>query len=403
MAKIAPPAAPPQAPFKIRNPEGIGVLYVRQYTGRAWLVTHVGNRRHQATGIPWPDDDGTKRNRLGITQRQQVAVNRGLAILQQRVLEYRHPELRQEPTEAPTRLMLSAAIEEFNHAKGVHSKSKAIQSRYRNAVEHLLIGSKGDLVLESTTLRKRIITLKEEAEAKVNINYLKKLMYKVREMCEYWEQCGYVERNPINAIGIPNQVHEDDVQPMEQETFRRIVELATRQHHHTFVEYLMLMLGMGLRASEAVGLTWDDWNGQTLRVHGKRVRGNRTGVRFYAVFDTHGRATTPGLPGTLWPLEETLDRIRQRTGGKGKFFPEKTIANYQRMLLHLREELDLPPHNTLRSLRSGAVLIMRDVYKWGVEFRCLQLGHSVAVHIRHYEKRRRRSEESAEAAVTYHI
>lgn len=389
--------------MKILNPEGIGVLYVRYSSGRGWLVTHVGNIRHRSTGIPWPEDDGSKKNRHGLTTAQQAAINKALPILKQRALEHHYPQLRSVSTPEPhhTGILLSQAIAEFNAAKQIEKKGKTTVSRYRIVAEKLFIGDIGDMPLDATALRKRIITLKGKLD--VAGSYMQKLLYKAREYCEYWVHCGYISSNPIDAIGIPPLLTEEDILPMPPEIFKKFYDRLIKKDEHVLADYIQMVYAMGMRPSEALSITWEDVTDSTIKIKGKRVRGNRSGIRYYAYKDAEGKETTPGIPEKLHPLVKTLERIKKRTGGKGFLFPWRTLSKIQGKIRDVRKELDVDPNYTLKSLRSGAVLIFRDVYKWGVEFRCLQLGHNVAVHIKHYEKKRTKPGEIVEAATTPHI
>lgn len=339
---------------------------------------------------------------MGITPAQQAALNRALPILKQRAIEHQHPNLKAiaEPP-APKGILLSQAIAEFNAARAIERKGKATVSRYRVVAEKLLIGDVGDMVLESTALRKRIITLK--AKIDVADSYMQKLLYKAREYCEYWVQCGYLSSNPIDAIGIPPLLTEHDVMPMPPAVFRLFYDRLMAKGEYAIADYIQLVYAMGMRPSEALSLKWEDVTDSTIKIKGKRVRGNRSGIRYYAYKDAEGRETTPGIPDVLHPLTKTLESIRRRTGGVGYLFPWRTLPSVQGKVRDVRQELDVDPNYTLKSLRSGAVLVFRDVYKWGVEFRCLQLGHNVAVHIKHYEKKRTRPGEIVEAATTPHI
>lgn len=138
--------------LRFRNPDGIGVMSVRYRPGSdsGWLVTAVGSRKRESTGIPWPQNDGSKKNRHGMTSAQQHAYDRGIKILKARALAFTHPEAYSRQDDPTTRtLTLYQAIEDFKKSVGFDKLPRGVRVRYSGAISHFLIGpGYGDMPLE---------------------------------------------------------------------------------------------------------------------------------------------------------------------------------------------------------------------------------------------------------------
>lgn len=392
--------------IKLANPEGIGNLSVRYRpnSNRGWIVTNVGNRKRERTGIPWPEDDGSRKDKHGFTDAQRRAIAKAMPLLKQRALEWEHPEIRQVTAEPKKIITLEQAIAEFNAAKDIKEKRADIQSRYRNAVYHFLLQPPhyGDIPLQTDLLRNRILELKPKCALAASTR--EKVMYRLNEYCEYWYQCQYIERNPLSQIGIPKDDADDDAEPMPPDLFKQYHSWLIENGFATVADFIQIVYAMGLRPSEALKMRWEDYHGTTFKVHGKSVRGNKSGIRHFALFNSSGEEIAVGIPSILPPLTQILETIKSRAGnGDGYLFPWRSLSKVQPTITACRKALKADPKYTLRSLRTGAVLTFRDVYKWGISFRCLQLGHSEAVHIKHYERKRRKAEEIVAAADTPHI
>lgn len=115
------------------NPLGLGTLYVRESGAGLWLWTSVGSKR-ESTGIRWP---GPKRY-------QKKAQAEGMRLLADRVLLFKHPELRvASPSPTPATRSLYDVTATFLENR-LPKLSTGIQVRFKACGQHLFMNGPDD-------------------------------------------------------------------------------------------------------------------------------------------------------------------------------------------------------------------------------------------------------------------
>lgn len=309
-----------------------------------------------------------------------------------------HPRAEQQPA-----MTLYKAVEDFKKTKLEVEPSRSIRSRYRMAINHFLMNNKhGDIVLEFATLKHRIVEMR--GVCKLSPDTMQKVLYKVSIICQYFVDNGWIERNPVQVIGIPKNKQEFDDTDIDDENVvifkaKEVQDMTRwlRERSYPRVADLIEVLFMtGLRPIEALRMRWEHWDGNTFKIYGKRVKGNKTGVRYLPLYDDAGKEVSPGL------LDKLNELRKDEEINEGFVFPWRSLSNIQRIVKQCRMALNLGPKLTLKALRPTANWVFREQLRWTREFRCEYLGHSVAVNKRHYD-RRRTPEEVVRSASTRSI
>lgn len=147
---------------------------------------------------------------------------------------------------------------------------------------------------------------------------------------------------------------------------------------------------MGLRAGEALRMKAEHYvaegKGITMKIHGKRTRSDKTGIRFFPVLDALGSEAIPGL-------DKLLLRLIEESGRQGWLFPWRTGQHLQGRLRECRQATGTRLSSTGKSrsskvLRDSANVLWRDEYKWSEAYWAALVGHDVKVNTKHYSTTR---------------
>lgn len=298
-----------------------------------------------------------------------------IQILEERIKLYLYPEL-ERVTEEPRKILtLFEAIKEFKNVR-FQDYSINVKVVYRRTFNYFFTK---DIMLEYELILQHII--KKNSDSKLKPSTRKKYLIQLRRFFEFCIERQFIEKNPIDIIGIPRVPKKVSKLVFEKHEVKLIVKFFTNRPH--MVEYGILfefLSKTGLRIGEALSLKWEDVNDFGFKIHGK---GNIE--RYFPIINPEDNSL-------LFPeVKDMLDKLRKIN--KDKVFRWNFPSQPQFHLNDALTKLELPKKinglsRSIHTFRATAEFWWENELMLPFDVICDLAGHSMAVREGHYRKER---------------
>jgi integrase len=296
-------------------------------------------------------------------------------ILEERIKLYLNPELEITHEEKPKEVTLFQAIKEFKEARFM-DYSVHVKVVYRRTFNYFF--SK-DMVLDYEQMLQFII--KKNSDSTLKTSTRKKYLVQIRRFFEFCVERKYLEKNPVDIIGIPKVPKKSSKLIFEKEEIKKIVDFFLEKEHMKEYGLLFKFLSQtGLRIGEALTLSWEDVSDLGFRIHGK------------GDVDRYFPIINPEDDSILFPeVKEILNELRAIN--RDKVFHWKFPAQPQFHLNEAMKKLKIAKminglSRSIHTFRSTAEFWWENELMLPFDVICDLAGHSMAVREGHYRKER---------------
>lgn len=225
---------------------------------------------------------------------------------------------------------------------------------------------------------------------------LKKHLNALKRMFHYCIQRGWIEKNPIEILGVPREEEKEEVGIWEKdeveairEKLQEISQSPHKQHMDLFIRWMTLT---AMRPGEVLKMQWRHVKPAELTIpKSKTKRGRSIPLEAPINRRRHPKraAWQKEMRGILEELRRLYDDQQRKTPTwrAGYVWPWKNMDKMNQAFTKSKEALGLREEGRLYDLRATAV----DYWVWELGFdlkrTCALAGHSPAVFAKYYERR----------------
>lgn len=298
-----------------------------------------------------------------------------IKILEERIKLYLHPEFEVHNEDSIKPTTLFEAIREFKNAR-FKDYTINVKIVYRRTFNYFFLN---DMVLDYEKILQHVIS--KNSESKLKPSTRKKYLIQLRRFFEFCIERQFIEKNPVDIIGIPKVPKKVSKLIFERNEIEAIVNYFTSKPHMVEYGLLFRLLSLtGLRIGEALSLRWEDINNHGFRIHGKGDN-----ERYFPIINPEDNSI-------LFP--EVGELIKKLISfNKDKVFRWNSPAQPQFHLNDAMKKLDIPKmingqSRSIHTFRATAEYWWENELMLPFDVICDLAGHSMAVREGHYRKER---------------
>lgn len=298
-----------------------------------------------------------------------------IAILEERIKKFLHPELTEIEPEILVPKTLFEAIKEFKNTR-FQDYSINVKAVYRRTFNYFF---SSDIILEYEKILQHLV--QKNSNSKLKVSTRKKYLIQLRRFFEFCKERQFIDKNPIDIIGIPKVPKKINKLIFQKHEVEAIVQYFLSKSH--MIEYGLLFKFLsqtGLRIGEALNLKWDDISDMGIKILGK------------GGFERYFPLVNPEDKTIIFPEVLSLIQEIKKIGNK-KVFRWNSPAQPQFHLNNAMKKLNIPKHingvsRSIHTFRATAEYWWENELMLPFDVICDLAGHSMAVREGHYRKER---------------